>query len=150
MIPFLAISELEFDFNPESGQKIRFRSYPTPISCSLYAGWYFWVWKSFGPKTFYVLYFSSKVSAALGHFDDKTVARCFIPWGHYTAGAKKIQPLVFMCSKPTLSFSNVGAKLLEKWTLFSVSHFDFWMSDFVACSKNLWTTQIPCYYYSNT
>ena len=64
-----------------------------------------------------------KGAVALHHFGDETFAHCLIPWGHYTARSKKFQPLVYMWSKHTLSFSNVDALLLKIWKFFRAQ---FW------------------------
>ena len=46
-------------------------------------------------------------------FGDETFWSRLTQWGHYTEGSKKFQPLVYMWSKPTPSFSHVGALLLK-------------------------------------
>ena len=62
-------------------------------------------------------------------FGYETLARRLIPWGHYTAGSKKIQPMAHMWSKPTPSFSNIGALLLKIQTFFLMP-FSFFVVSF--------------------
>ena len=59
-----------------------------------------------------------KGAVALCLFGYETFARRLIPWGQYTEGSKKYQPLVYMWSKPTPSFSKIRALLLKIWAFF--------------------------------
>ena len=62
-------------------------------------------------------------------FGDETFPHCLILWGHYTAGSKKLLPLVYVWSKPTPSFSN-GIALLLKIRTFFCALFSFLMLRF--------------------
>ena len=78
----------------------------------------FWSWTFFDSPLSGQIKIEQKGLLYYVTFGDETFACCLIPWGHYTTGSKKFQPLVCMWSKPTPSFSNVGALLLKIWTFF--------------------------------
>ena len=90
---------------------------------------------------------TSQESKGLLHyftFGYKTFWSCLSRWGRYTEGSKKFQPLVYMWSKPTPSFSHVGALLLK------IRAF-FWAPDFATeCEDALEHSQpviITHFYY---
>ena len=56
----------------------------------------FWSWTFFDSPLSGQIKIEQKGLLYYVTFGDETFACCLIPWGHYTAGSKKIQPLVYM------------------------------------------------------
>ena len=84
-----------------------------------------------------------KGAVVLPHSGDTTAPRCLTPLGHYTAEAKNSSPW-YICDQSLHWVSAISVHYFWRYEHFTERHFQFSWSDFVAWSRNLWTTQMPC------